>query len=271
MAKISSLTINGYKSIRELKDFQFQNLNILIGANGAGKSNFIGLFRLLNAMYEQQLQVYVQKQGGPDALLYFGRKETEKIHAEFYFNLNGYKLDLIPTSDNRLIFESEISWFKGYYFSNSPSALLGSGHDESKLKKAKDDYSSYVRPAIESWRVYHFHDTSETAKVKQKHATNDNLKLKPDAANLAPYLRMLHNEYPEEYRRIIENIRLVLPFFSDFVHREGELEYRTGMDTGWQNGYPFESTYAFRRQFTLYLLGNAFIATRTFAAGYRVN
>lgn len=76
MAKISSLTINGYKSIRELKDFQFQNLNILIGANGAGKSNFIGLFRLLNAMYEQQLQVYVQKQGGPDALLYFGRKRN---------------------------------------------------------------------------------------------------------------------------------------------------------------------------------------------------
>lgn len=225
MAKISSLTVSGYKSIRELKDFQFKNLNILIGANGAGKSNFISLFRMLNAIYEQHLQLYVQKQGGPDALLHFGRKETEKIHAEFYFDLNGYKINLIPTNDNRLIFESERSWFKGYYFSGSPSALLGSGHEESKLKEAKDRYSQYVRSAIESWRVYHFHDTSETAKVKQKHAVNDNLKLKTDAANLAAYLRMLYNKYPKEYRRIVENIRLVLPFFSDFVHREGEPEY----------------------------------------------
>ena len=76
MAKIFSLTVNGYKSIRKLQNFHFSNLNILIGANGAGKSNFISLFRMLNAMYEQQLQLYVQKQGGPDALLHFGRKET---------------------------------------------------------------------------------------------------------------------------------------------------------------------------------------------------
>lgn len=224
MAKISSLTVNGYKSIRELQDFQFKNLNILIGANGAGKSNFISLFRLLNAMYEKQLQLYVQKQGGPDALLHFGRKETEQIHAEFYFEHNGYKFTLLPTNDNRLIFSSEVSWFSGD-INPSYDKHLGSGHEEALLKEAKDNISSYVRPAIKNWRVYHFHDTSETAKVKQKHTTNDNLKLKPDAANLAAYLRMLHKDHPKEYRRIVENIRLVLPFFADFVHREGEPEY----------------------------------------------
>ena len=74
MSKIYQLTLRGYKSIRELEDFDLHNLNILIGANGAGKSNFIGFFRLVNAMYQQQLQLYVQKQGGPDALLHFGRK-----------------------------------------------------------------------------------------------------------------------------------------------------------------------------------------------------
>lgn len=225
MAKISSLTVSGYKSIRELQDFQFKNLNILIGANGAGKSNFISLFRLLNAMYEKQLQLYVQKQGGPDALLHFGRKETEHIHAEFYFKKNGYQFNLTPTNDNRLIFEKEISWYGGHSYPGSYSRTLDYGHNESRLQEASDSFSMYVRPAIESWRVYHFHDTSETAKVKGKHTTNDNLKLKPDAANLAAYLRMLHKDHPKEYRRIVENIRLVLPFFADFVHREGEPEY----------------------------------------------
>ena len=225
MSSVKSLTVTGYKSIRELREFPLNDLNVLIGANGAGKSNFIGLFRLLNEMYEQQLQVYVQTQGGPDALLHFGRNTTDKLHAEFYFDSNGYKFDLIPTNDNRLIFGQEISWFGGVYYPGSKSAALGMGHDESKLKEAKDKYSPYVRPSISNWRVYHFHDTGEKARVKQRHAANDNLRLKMDAANLAAYLRMLNEKYPEHYQRIVDTIRLVAPFFGDFVHRPGNVEH----------------------------------------------
>jgi predicted ATPase len=225
MSSVKSLTVTGYKSIRELRNFELTNLNVLIGANGAGKSNFINLFRLLNEMYEQQLQVYVQKQGGPDALLHFGRNTTERLHAEFYFSANGYKFDLVPTADNRLIFQHETSWFKGVYFDKTASALLGVGHTESQLKDAKDKYSPYVRESVSNWRVYHFHDTSDTAKVKQRHATNDNLRLKIDAANLAAYLRMLKQQHEAEYQRIVQTVRLVLPFFDDFVHRPGEPEH----------------------------------------------
>lgn len=225
MSRVAKLTVAGYKSIRELSEFPLNDLNVLIGANGAGKSNFINLFRLLNEMYEQQLQVYVQKQGGPDALLHFGRAVSANLHAEFYFSHNGYKFDLVPTLDNRMVFETERSWFGGFLRPTDSSYLLGSGHSESKLKNAADPYSSFVRSSVSRWRVYHFHDTSDTAKVKQRHAANDNLGLKIDAANLAAYLRMLNQDYSPEYRRIVETIQLVLPFFDDFVHRPGELEY----------------------------------------------
>lgn len=225
MSSVRSLSVTGYKSIRELRDFELSNLNVLIGANGAGKSNFINLFRLLNEMYEQQLQLYVQKQGGPDALLHFGRKTTEKLHAEFYFSANGYKFDLTPTADNRLIFESEYSWFGGVFRPTSSSYLLGRGHSESTLKEASDKYSPYVRQSVSNWRVYHFHDTSDTANVKQKRPSNDNLRLKIDAENLAAYLRMLNEKHNPEYQRIVETIRLVMPFFNDFVHRIDEPEY----------------------------------------------
>jgi predicted ATPase len=225
MSTVRSLSIAGYKSIRELNNFELRQLNVLIGANGAGKSNFINLFRMLAEMYEQSLQLYVQTQGGPDALLHFGRNTTEKLHAEFYFANNGYKFDLVPTADNRLVFESEVSWFGGVYFNSTPSASLGSGHDESKLKSAKDKYSSYVRDSISNWRVYHFHDTGEKARVKQRHPANDNLRLKIDAANLGAYLRRLHQEYPLYYQRIVDAIRLVAPFFDNFVQRPGEPEF----------------------------------------------
>lgn len=227
MSGVKSLTVTGYKSIRELRNFPLTNLNVLIGANGAGKSNFIGLFRLLNEMVEQQLQVYVQTQGGPDALLHFGRNTSDKFHAEFYFDRNGYKFDLIPTNDNRLIFSQEVSWFGGMFYPGSKSAVLGTGHDESKLKSASDPYSPYVKPSVTNWRVYHFHDTGEKARVKQKHPTNDNLRLKIDAANLAAYLRMLNGKYAEHYQRIVDTIRLVAPF-----RRKNNIEYDgAGMST----------------------------------------
>lgn len=231
MPSVRTLSITGYKSIRELRDFELRDLNVLIGANGAGKSNFINLFRMLAEMYEQSLQLYVQTQGGPDALLHFGRNTTDRLHAEFYFGNNGYKFDLVPTADNRLVFENELSWFGGVFRPTSSASSLGRGHDESKLKTATDQYSPYVRDSISNWRVYHFHDTGERARVKQRHATNDNLRLKTDAANLAAYLRRLHQEYPAYYQRIVDAIRLVAPYFDDFVHRPDgsefiELEWR---------------------------------------------
>lgn len=75
---INTLTIEGYKSIRSLKDFKLNKLNILIGANGAGKSNFIGFFRLLSELVEERFQLTVSKDGGANAFLYMGPKITPK-------------------------------------------------------------------------------------------------------------------------------------------------------------------------------------------------
>lgn len=233
MAGIKSLSISGYKSIRELKDFKLNNLNVLIGANGAGKSNFISLFRLLNEAQEQNLQIYSQVQGGPDAILHFGRATTNELCVDFHFAENsdqfsitpigsGYKFDLIPTEDNRLIFKKEVSLHVSDTHPSDFDKVLEHGHSESVLKNATDNLSPYIRDSVRSWRVYHFYDTGDKAKVKQMHPVNDNLRLKIDAANLAPYLKMLREKHEAEYRDIVDTIRLVAPFFDDFVHRNGE-------------------------------------------------
>ena len=244
MTQIQKLTVKGYKSIKVLEDFELRPLNVLIGANGAGKSNFISLFKFLHAMYKQPLQLYVQKQGGIDAFLHFGRQVTPRIEMAFWFPVEGalhvqqgYRFSLSPSADNRLLFDSEECQFfgSGEMPVLNPDFSLGQGHAEAKLKDAQDQRSNHVRPAVSSWRVYHFHDTSDTAVVKRIHPANDNLRLKPDAANLAPYLLMLHRKHPQEYQRIIETIRLILPFFKDFVHRDDE-EY---VQLEWlQVGYP---------------------------------
>jgi predicted ATPase len=223
MAIISSLTIKGFKSIHELNNLKLNNLNVLIGANGAGKSNFINFFRLLAKMVEQDLQIYVQTQGGPDALLHFGRNTTDKLHGELNFAESSYQFDLIPTNDNRLIVANEMCWT--HRGANRTTISNVYGRAESNIKTYTGNGNNKIPFAFTDWRIYHFHDTSDKAKVKQRHAVNDNLILKTDAANLAAYLRMLHEKHYPYYQRIVNTIRLVAPFFGDFLHRPGELEF----------------------------------------------
>ncbi len=228
MSKLNKLSIKGYKSIQNLENFDLKNLNILLGANGAGKSNFISVFKLLADMYEQNLQLHVQKNGGADALLHYGRKKTQKMDMGFYFKDNGYEFSLIPTKDNRLIFKKEELCYLGGYapYSGQPmfpsSTVIKSAHSEAILKDSNHKYAQYIKPAIESWRVYHFHDTSDTALVKQIHSATDNLRLKTDAANLAAFLLRLKIKFTQNYEQIVKTIRLVAPFFHDFVLREDE-------------------------------------------------
>lgn len=217
MARLKALTLRGYKSICDLEDFELSSLNVLIGANGAGKSNFISVFHMLAELVEGRLQLFVQDQDGPDALLFGGRQRTPEIQAEFYFGRNGYRFAL-KASGEKLIFTREETWFDGDLGQIAHSQ--GSGQSEAYMPENKQDtFASFVLPAIRSWRVYHFHDTSPSAPVRQAQAVRDNLRLKADAGNLAAFIRRLRQEFPEYYQRITQTIRLAAPFFGDFVYR----------------------------------------------------
>ncbi len=210
--QISKLILRGYKSIAEC-DLELGRLNVLIGANGAGKSNFIGFFRLIGRILDQQLQTAVGLAGGPDALLHFGRKKTEELRAELYFGNNGYRFTLRPTQDNRMMFYREALWWNVH-----GDWHPASGHFETNYKERKGHGAiwAFVVPAMHSWRLYHFHDTSGSALVKQIHSINDNEYLRDDARNLAAFLLRLKNHHDEHYQRIVKAVRLVAPFFGDF-------------------------------------------------------
>jgi len=217
---INKLTIEGFKSIRKLEDFELRPLNVLIGANGAGKSNFVGFFRILRELIEQRLQLAIQKEGGADACLYFGPKITRQLSAKMFFGNNGYKFSLEPTRDNRLVFANEATFYNAW-------RSLGSGHLEARLKDLKDDpgltarhgVPYYVFSAVSSWVVYHFHDTSETAAVRRQGPINDNEYLRPSAENLAAFLFRMQQATPHTYQRIRDVVRLAAPFFDDFKLR----------------------------------------------------
>lgn len=206
--RLNKFILKGYKSIKQT-EIVLNNLNVFIGANGAGKSNFISFFKLLNAIINEQLNIFVPKNGFADTFLHYGRKHTKAIEAQLELDNHVYKFQLEPTADNRFIFTEETLTDH----QKQEVTHLGIGHSESNLSK----FDKRIMPIIKHWQVYHFHDTSRTAAVKQICSIHDYAYLREDASNLAAFLYKLKLKHEKQYKAICMTIQKVAPFFGDFV------------------------------------------------------
>jgi predicted ATPase len=198
-------------------------LNVLIGANGSGKTNFIRFFELLGNIMDANkgLQNYVSSRGRADAFLFRGMKVTPEFKAHLEFGLNEYKFTLRAADDRSLFFAQESAPFEGPRYGPIKNDQ-GSGHMESPLARSTNLSSSqqWVVNTIRDWRVYHFHDTSPSAPVMGRCNIVDNDVLHSNAANIAAFLMELSSRYPEHYEQILETVRQVAPFFGTFVLKE---------------------------------------------------
>ncbi|MES0488998.1 MAG: AAA family ATPase [Leptospirales bacterium] len=222
---MSRISIKGFKSFRELDNFELTNLNILIGANGAGKSNFIKLFEMLRNLIDLRLESYIAKAGGVEKILYFGGKTTEKLEVKIFFDdeqyLNGYEFILEPAGDG-LIFSEETVYFGFVDPERKMQRIIHNTTRETKLFEKSNKEKSiekYVIDSIKSWQLYHFHDTSDTSNMKKLQSVGDQIFFRADGSNIAAYLFWLKNKYELHYKKIVDTIRLVAPFFHDFTLR----------------------------------------------------
>jgi predicted ATPase len=219
--RLGSISLSGYKSIRELKEFRMSGgLNVLIGANGAGKTNFVRFFELLGHMFDPNkgLQNYVAARGRADAFLFRGMKVTPELSAHLRFGRNEYKFTLRAADDRSLFFAQESAPFHGKWETENDH---GNGHLESHVAKVPDTAAlKWVVETIRDWRVYHFHDTSPAAAVMGLCNIVDNVMLHGNAANLAAVLMRMESAKPSNFGQISETIRQVAPFFGEFVLRE---------------------------------------------------
>ena len=213
---VSRMRVWGFKSLKEC-DLALGNLNVLIGPNGAGKSNFLQVFTLMQRMATGRLIIFTGKCGGPDALLWFGRKQTKQLDLAVTFDDGRrYACTLEPTQDNRFLYtnecvqigeENHVFWDTGY---------LESGFF---IYPRKIDRFEEVFAAMKTWHPVHLNDTGTTASIKQCQHINDNLYLRSDGSNLASILYFLQYDYPQHYNRLVRTIRLAAPFFQDFILR----------------------------------------------------
>lgn len=220
MRKLERITVRNFKSIRE-QTLALGNLNVFIGGNGAGKSNLIGVFRFLREIVTQNLSGYTLIKGGADTLLYFGRKQSPEMEIYLEFGegdtSNAYRVVLQGTDQDTLVVWEETAYYhEKKRYTHPYDRPIARRSPESKLKEVDHICSRQVLRDLESYRVYHFHDTSDTAAVKGSADLEDNLFLRPQAENLAAFLYWMKEKKPDHFANIRDVVRQVAPFFDDF-------------------------------------------------------
>ena len=230
MGRVDSISVRGFRSIGSVENLQLRPINVLIGSNGSGKSNFVEVFSFLQETRSGHLQSYVIRAGGADSILHFGSKRTDKLDIRISFEtdteglFNQYEMTLAPTSSDGLYpaLEYVYIWDK-----NKRSQPLGCRISGNGLEAAISNIAGiqgaraevvgrYVGRYLEQWRLYHFHDTSANSPMKKTADLNDNRFLRPDGSNLPAFLYYLNQKHESSYRMIRNAVRLVAPFFDDF-------------------------------------------------------
>ncbi len=185
---LRNIKVKGFKSIREM-DLKLNPLNVLIGANGSGKSNLLDVFTLLTSAWNPNhdyFVYYVKKKGGAERFLHFGSAQTDKILVDLFSSKSdGYQFEFFPTSGDSL----EIN-------------LSASGDFNLAFK------------CVSQNPVYRFVDTT---RLKKTRSIDDTRIIYSDAKNLGAFLYLFKNHFPKNYMNIVETVKLVAPFFDDFI------------------------------------------------------
>lgn len=225
MGVLDRISIKGFKSIRNA-ELEIRPINVLIGANGSGKSNLLEAMAFLQAIRAGNLQGYVGRAGGADRLLHFGAKTTDEMAISARFSDEGiceYRLALTPTDTGALYPKSEalVFWDKEIYPDEPRKRVISGKGGEAGISGLSAGRESpvgkYVCKCIDGWRVYHFHDTGSASRLKRTADVNDNRYLRPDGSNLAAFLYLLREKHEIEYGVIRRTVQLAAPFFDDFA------------------------------------------------------
>ena len=210
--QLSKIVIKGYKSIKDCS-LELENLNVLIGSNGAGKSNFMSVFLLFRNVVVHNLARYTGIKG-VNSFFYNGTKFTDSVSIELHFNAYIYAFELEASEYNNLIFSKERIEAGGL-------AWEAEGHNETKweegCQKVNLDSDGLRVLSNGMLHLYHFNDTGSSSRIKREHNLSHNNILMWDASNLAAFLYRLQKHYNIEYKKIVKAVQRIAPYFKDFV------------------------------------------------------
>jgi predicted ATPase len=220
---IHSIRIQNFTSIKDSGEIILAPLNILIGPNGAGKSNFIAFFKFLNRLFEQQLQNHIARKGRADGFMYFGKQSRFMAGDVIFTNAddkiaNRYRFRMEPDQSNSLFFTEEYSDYNmqariSDEVSWSPKPINYGGSYETKLHNVEfSTRTEFLKEFFQSFKVFHFHDTSDSSRLKGFCNTTDYEYLVEDGSNLPAFLYRMKERAPANFKMLEFTVKSIAPF-----------------------------------------------------------
>jgi predicted ATPase len=202
------ISIEGFKSVANSGKIQLRPINLVIGANGAGKSNLLQSIKFFSTAYKSSLSQAVVQEGGADELLYLGVKVTREMLFQFALKNSNHTAELRAIANGSDDFERFIIRVHVMEAHNTGQKLVSPAETGALLT---------------AWRQFHFHDTGKYSPFKKTNKVDDNDYLRPDGSNLAAFLYRLQIRFPNDYKMIVKTVQRIAPFFEDFLLRPDNL------------------------------------------------
>lgn len=248
---IERVQILNFKSIRQA-DVPLGATNVLIGSNGVGKSNFISFFELTKSIFQQRFGAYTMDHGGMDNLLHKGRKVSEQIAGLLDFdNQNAFEFILRPKPSGVGYIAQTADYFNGIKdtaknYRSWNKKIWDTNVDESVLINRIEWRAGYMKAYLNSFTVYHFHDTSASSPMRGLCQIGDNEYLRENGSNLAAYLYSLSQIDRKAFDLIEATVRSIAPYFKRFdlkpdrnLAGQISLEWQENDTDMYLNGYSF--------------------------------
>jgi len=240
--KLKTIQANGYRNLEMASPFELDNLNILIGANGAGKSNLLEMIEFLPDALSKGLAETFKKRRGFASVINLDRELPSDMQLVWKLSASPHqgidlKYHLIIEGDNHGRFSvnqeileeakprshHEITSYKHLDFTYGEGAAMPSNGLQHVLENLKNAQklalgslsSPQVYPVLEflreqalSWRFYNANDMNIHA-IKHESKEIDALQqtLAPDGCNLG---MVLYNLIQSEEGYFGENLDRIL-------------------------------------------------------------
>ena len=229
---LQHLHIAGFRSLADIEIRDLPGVSVLIGANGAGKSNLIRFFEMVSWMLKSRaMEEFITRQGGADDQLFRGSGITPRMEAALTMRTaagrNEYRFALAHAHPDRLMFVDEAFRFSRETIGGEQDWVhLGSGHTEARILESAQregpigQTAGVIVSLLRSCAVYQFHDTSHESRFKKRWDAADNAQLRSHGGNLAAVLLKLEREDIRRYETICTHIGRVLPVFARFEIEE---------------------------------------------------
>ncbi len=216
---ITQLQIESFKSFKKL-ELEMRPLNVLIGPNAGGKTNFLDFFRFLREAFTDKLSEAVARRGGIRNLLYGEDKENLKFHITCH--ISDLTVCLQAEIAGPLTVEPRVIQEKIYIPEHPPKVLL----EKKEGKSPRFSLFQFPPPDNRSVAIYrligettHYaqFNTEPISAIRSPQTARGRTALAENGSNLTSVLQYLANklEYRPTWVRIKEILSIAYPNFED--------------------------------------------------------